>query len=199
MGTSSQSEQLKILIVDDSLKRLHVLIQALNVCGYHNVTTMQTNEVIIDEIHKNNPDIILIDVESPTRDTLEQLTLIRREQPTPVVLFTQDHHVQSINSAIQSGVSAYVLDGISPERVKPAIDIAMATFSSFQELRTELEKVRSTLEDQKLITRAKGILMKQRQLSEDEAYHFIRKMAMDRKRKLPDAAQDIISLRDVIG
>lgn len=193
------SRQLKILLVDDSEDRLRALVQALRVCGYENVSTIRTGDVMVDEIREANPDIILIDVESPTRDTLEQLTLIRREQPRPVVLFTQDHNVQSIHAAIQSGVSAYVLDGIVPDRVRPAIEIAMATFKSFQELRTELDQVRTSLEDQKVINRAKGILMKHRKLSEDEAHHFIRKMAMDRKRKISEAAQDIIALQDVIG
>lgn len=199
MDAENKLKQLRILIVDDSPERLRILIQALNACGYGNVTSMRTNEVMIDKIRLNNPDIILIDVESPTRDTLEQLTLIRLEQPRPVVLFTQDHNVQSINSAIKSGVSAYVLDGISPDRVKPAIDIAMATFSSFQELRTELDNARITLEEQKLITRAKGVLIKKRNFSEDEAYHFIRKMAMDRNRKISDTAKDILALKDMIG
>lgn len=193
------SRQLKILLVDDSEDRVRALVQALKVCGYSDVSVIRTGGLMVDEIRDVNPDIVLIDVESPTRDTLEQLTLIRREQPRPVVLFTQDQNVQSIHAAIQSGVSAYVLDGISPERVRPAIEIAMATFKSFQELRTELNEVRTSLEEQKLINRAKGILMKQRQLSEDDAYHLIRKMAMDRNRKISEAAQDVIALKDVIG
>ncbi len=196
---NSTPKTLKILLVDDSEERARVLVKALNVCGYGDVACIRTSDVLMDDARLNDSDIVLIDVESPTRDTLEQLTLIRDHQPKPVVLFTQDENVQSIQAAIQSGVSAYVLDGISPDRVRPAIEIAMATFKSFQELRAELDRTRSTLEEQRLVTRAKGLLMDKKKLSEDQAYHLLRKMAMDRKRKISEAARDVIALKDLIA
>lgn len=192
-------EQPKILLVDDSKERLKTLKVALAACGYANTHSMSAKGVILDEVRDVNADIILVDVESPSRDTLEQLTLVRKEAPRPVVMFTQDQNLQSIHAAIESGVSAYVLDGISKEKVKPAIEIAMATFKSFQKLRRELHKVQCGLEDQKNINRAKAILMKKRKLSEDEAYHFIRKLAMGRKQKVSEVAHDIIALKDIIG
>lgn len=193
------SKALKILLVDDSAERAGALIRALNVCGYQDVKCIGTQEVLTDESRLGNSDIILIDVESPTRDTLEQLTLIRDHQPKPVVLFTQDQNVQSIQAAIQSGVSAYVLDGISADQVRPAIEVAMATFKSFQQLRTELSEVRNTLEEQKVISRAKGVLMDKRKLSEDAAYHFLRRMAMNRKRRMGEVARDVIAFKDLIA
>lgn len=193
------SNALKILLVDDSAERAGALVRALNVCGYHDVKCIGTQEVLTDESRLGNSDIILIDVESPTRDTLEQLTLIRDHQPKPVVLFTQDQNVQSIQAAIQSGVSAYVLDGISADQVRPAIEVAMATFKSFQQLRTELSEVRNTLEEQKVISRAKGVLMDKRKLSEDAAYHFLRRMAMNRKRRMGEVARDVIAFKDLIA
>ena len=199
MEALNMSKALKILLVDDSEERAKALLQALRVCGFMEVSYASTADVLSDLNRLGRSDIILIDVESPTRDTLEQLTLIRDRQPKPVVLFTQDENVQSIQAAIQSGVSAYVLDGISPERVRPAIEIAMATFQSFQDLRAELDEARSSLEDQKVVNRAKGILMARRQLNEDAAYHCLRKAAMDRKRKIVEVARDIIALKDVIA
>lgn len=193
------SNALKILLVDDSAERAGALVRALSVCGYHDVKRIGTQEVLTDESRLGNSDIILIDVESPTRDTLEQLTLIRDHQPKPVVLFTQDQNVQSIQAAIQSGVSAYVLDGISADQVRPAIEVAMATFKSFQQLRTELSEVRNTLEEQKVISRAKGVLMDKRKLSEDAAYHFLRRMAMNRKRRMGEVARDVIAFKDLIA
>lgn len=171
----------------------------LNECGYLEVFAMSAQGVILDEVRGVNPDIILVDVESPSRDTLEQLTLVRKEEPRPVVLFTQDQNVQSIHAAIESGVSAYLLDGISPERVRPAIEIAMATFKSFQKLRKELDQARTSLHEQKTINQAKAILMKKRQLNENDAYHFLRKLAMGRKQKISEVAHDIIALKDIIG
>ena len=199
MEANNESNSLKILLVDDSQERAAALILALRTCGYENVSCANTADVLSDQNRLSRSDIILIDVESPTRDTLEQLTLIRDRQPKPVVLFTQDENVQSIQAAIQSGVSAYVLDGISPSQVRPAIEIAMATFQSFQSLRAELDEARSSLEDQKTVNRAKGILMEKRRLSEEAAYQFLRKAAMDRKRKMADVARDIIALKDLIA
>ena len=199
MESNNEFSALKILLVDDSEERATALISALGACGFEKVSCANTSDVLSDQNRLGLSDIILIDVESPTRDTLEQLTLIRDRQPKPVVLFTQDENVQSIQAAIQSGVSAYVLDGISPSKVRPAIEIAMATFQSFQSLRAELDEARSSLEDQKAVNRAKGILMTKRRLTEEAAYQFLRKSAMDRKRKIADVARDIIALRDLIA
>jgi response regulator NasT len=196
---NNMHEKPKILLVDDSTERLQSMKTTLNECGYLEVFAMSAQGVILDEVRGVNPDIILVDVESPSRDTLEQLTLVRKEEPRPVVLFTQDQNVQSIHAAIESGVSAYLLDGISPERVRPAIEIAMATFKSFQKLRKELDQARTSLHEQKTINQAKAILMKKRQLNENDAYHFLRKLAMGRKQKISEVAHDIIALKDIIG
>ena len=192
-------KNITILLIDDSPERSDALLDALRICGYDQVSCITTNVVIWDELERINPDVVLIDVESPTRDTLEQLTLIRDRLPKPVVLFTQDQNVQSIRAAIQSGVSAYVLDDASPDRVRPAIEIAMATFRSFQQIRQERDEARAGLQDQKALGRAKSILIRRRGMSEDEAYHHIRKLAMRRHQRIGQTAKDIIEMEELIG
>lgn len=195
----SDLKNINILLIDDSLERSEALLDALRICGYERVSCVTTTVVIWDELERINPDVVLIDVESPTRDTLEQLTLIRDRLPKPVVLFTQDQNVQSIRAAIQSGVSAYVLDDASPDRVRPAIEIAMATFRSFQQIRQERDEAREGLQDQKALGRAKSILIRRRGMTEDEAYHHIRKLAMRRHKRIGQTAKDIIEMEDLLG
>jgi len=192
-------KQINILLVDNSEERARTLTRALAICGYQSVTQIPTNAQIWEEIGRINPDIILIDVESPTRDTLEQLNWIRDRNPKPVVLFTQDSDAQSIQAAINSGVSAYVVDGIQAERVRPAIEIAMATFHSFQSLRDELDQTKATLEDTCAIDRAKALLSNTKGYTEDQAYHHLRRIAMNQKRKLADVARNILDLEDLLS
>jgi two-component system, response regulator / RNA-binding antiterminator len=185
--------ELKILLIDESTGRMQSLRDALAECGYVHIVCVFTSEDVLERVYATNPDVILIDVESPTRDTLEQLTLIQQARPKPVVLFTQDQKVQTIQAAIQFGVSAYVTTGISVSEVKPAIEVAMATFRNFQTLREELAMARSDLSEVKLINRAKGVVMDQQRLTEDQAYRVMQRAAMNRKVKLADVARDIIS------
>jgi response regulator NasT len=185
--------ELKILLIDESTDRMQSLREALAKCGYVHVISVFTSEDVLERVYATNPDVILIDVDSPTRDTLEQLTLIQQARPKPVVLFTQDQQVQTIQAAIHSGVSAYVTAGISANEVRPAIEVAMASFRNFQKLREELAAARSDLSEVKVINRAKGLIMDQQHLTEDQAYHVIRRAAMNRKVKLADVARDIIS------
>ncbi len=186
---------IRILLVDESETRLRLLQTALADCGFTTVVCVRTTEDVLERVYATNPDIILIDVESPTRDTLEQLTLIQQHQPRPVVLFTQDQNVQSIHAAIRSGVSAYVTAGISAAEVRPAIEVAMATFQRFQSLRGNLTAVTDELDGRALVVRAKSLLMREHQLTEEEAYHLLRRTAMNRKQKLAAVARDFLANR----
>ena len=145
-------------------------------------------------VRATKPDVVLIDVESPSRDTLEQLRLIRDQAPTPVLMLAQDPQAQSIQDSVASGVCAYSVGSLSTDRVKPAIEVAMATFGSFKKLRDQLAEAREQLSEQKRIDRAKCILIQQKGLSEEEAHKALRKLAMDRKRKLVDVADDLIAM-----
>jgi len=186
---------IRILLVDESETRLRLLQTALADCGFTTVVCVRTTEDVLERVYATNPDIILIDVESPTRDTLEQLTLIQQHQPRPVVLFTQDQNVQSIHAAIRSGVSAYVTAGISAAEVRPAIEVAMATFQRFQSLRGNLAATTDELDSRALVVRAKSLLMREHRLTEEQAYHLLRRTAMNRKQKLAAVARDFLANR----
>ncbi len=186
--------QISVLVVDESEARLELLIAALRDAGYQRVHAVKNSQGLLELVHATRPDVILIEVESPSRDTLEQLTLIRDQAPTPVLIVAQDPRAQSIQAAVASGVCAYSVGGVSTDRVKPAIEVAMATFASFKVLREQLSEAREQLSQQKRIDRAKCILIQQKGLSEEEAHKALRKLAMDRKRKLVDVADDLIAM-----
>ena len=186
---------IRILLIDDSSERVVTLTNILSECGYNKVTSCDPSAAVIDLIVDIDPHVILIDVMSPTRDTLEQLRSIRDEHPTPIVLMSQEDRIQTIESAFRCGVTAYVSRDMNRKQVKPIIDTAMLTFASFQHLRNELSKAQQRLENQKVVNRAKGILMGDHGLSEDVAYHKLRRYAMDQGRTIPDVARQIIDIK----
>ena len=183
--------QLRVLIVDDSEERRELVRQSLadvqcEVLGFTSVEEDLSHGV---EIY--NPDVVIIDMESPGRDTLENLQSVQSSAPRPIVMFTQDDDGATIARATRAGVSAYVVDGVSTKRVRPILDAAIERFQQYQTLTEELEKTRAQLEERKLIDRAKGILMNQRGLSEEEAYKAMRKLAMSNNKRLVDIAESI--------
>ena len=188
-----------ILLVDESESRLDVLNSALQEAGYANIVAFHGTDGLLEHVRDVQPNVVLIDVNSPRRDTFEQLCSIRDRSPTPVVLFTQDPEAQSIQAAVTSGVCAYVVDGISKDRVKPAIEVAMATFQQYEALRSQLRSAKQELTDHRRIERAKAVLMNQRGMTEEEAHRCLRKLSMDRKRKLRDVADDLLSIAEVLG
>lgn len=189
-----KSTPIRILLFDESPPRAAALVRALGDCGYQDVHWRDEVGSVFEAVKAVDPDVILIDVESPRRDTLEQLTLVREQHPRPVVMFTQDHQVQTIQAAIDSGVSAYMTNEIDASRVRPAIQIAMSTFRRYQRLTLELARARSDLSNQQTVERAKRALMKQNNLSEEQAYHAMRRHAMNRKEKLADVARRVLEL-----
>jgi response regulator NasT len=192
--SDNDSHQTSILVVDESETRLKLLIAALSKAGYSRVHALSNSTELHQFVRETKPDVVLIDVESPSRDTLEQLKLIRDQDPTPVLMVAQDPKAQSIQEAVASGVCAYSVGDVSTVRVKHAIEVAMATFASFKMLRDQLARAREQLSEQKRIDRAKCYLIEQKGLSEEEAHKALRKLAMDRKRKLADVADDLIAM-----
>ena len=190
---------IRILLIDESTERAVTLTHILNGCGYYEIAVCSPVDSVMDIVIENNPHVILIDVHSPTRDTLEQLTTIRDEHPTPVVLLSPDNDIQSIESAFKCGVTAYVSDDISSSQAKPIIDTAMLTFASFQKLNTKLEESELKLENQKIIQRAKGILMSKLKITEEQAYQKLRRYAMNEKRSMADLAKQIIEVNSIIS
>tara|TARA_S200000501_G_scaffold235291_1_gene220673 strand:+ start:916 stop:1500 length:585 start_codon:yes stop_codon:yes gene_type:complete len=189
------SLETRILLIDDSAERVVFLNRILNECGYEYVTSCAPTDIILDQVSKFNPEVILIDVFSPSRDTLEQLTTIKDANPRPVVLLSQDDNIQTIEAAFKCGVTAYVSRDVTRSQAKPIIDTAMITFASFQSLKNELNEVKEELQQKKIVEKAKGILMSDYDLSEEDAYQRLRRFAMDRKRSMSDVANQIIEIK----
>ena len=149
-------------------------------------------------MEKLQPDVILIDTDSPSRDTLEHLAAMNKDMPRPIAMFTQEDGRDNIRDAVKAGVSAYIIDGLDPKRIKPIVEVARARFEESQALRRELDEISKKLTDRKLVDKAKGVLMKARGLDEDAAYHAMRKLAMERGQTMAKVARDVIDMAKVL-
>ena len=191
---------LKVLLVDDTPDRASALKEALScMSGVEVACTLESPLELLRRVAEHAPDIVLIDTESPSRDVLEQLAAVSTSAPRPVVMFTGDSHDEAIRAALKVGVSAYIVDGIAPGRLDPIMRVAIERFVSDQQLRAELEDTRSRLAERKLVERAKGILMKQRGTTEDEAFALLRSHAMQRGIRLGEAAQQVIDVSSLLA
>jgi len=167
--------------------------------GYNIVAVLPIDAFLPERIAQIQPDMIVVDAQSQARDTLEHVVMSTRDERRPIVLFTDDADTSHVGAAIAAGVTAYVVDGLAPERIKPVLDVALARFQHEEALRRELADARTQLSDRKLIDRAKGLLMSRQQLSEDEAYARLRKTAMDRGLRVAEVAQRLIDVADMLG
>ena len=183
---------LRVMVVDEDNERREVLRQGLEKAGHRVVAEVQSTVNLSRLVAEVLPDVIIIDTHSPDRDTIEHLCVISQDTPRPIVMFSADGNTEKIREAVRAGVSAYVVDGLAAQRVQPILDVAMARFEELQSLRNELEESQTQLADRKRIDRAKGILIKQKNLSEEEAYRWLRKMAMDENLKLAEVADQVI-------
>ncbi|KAF0222258.1 MAG: Response regulator [Rhodospirillaceae bacterium] len=190
---------LRVIVVDDEADRAQSVRQALEGAGFVVVATFGTGADLPRKLAELAADVVIVDIDSPDRDTLEDMRRVTMEQRRPVVMFAQDGKPETIKAAIEAGVAAYVVDGLKPDRVRPVVDVAIARFAQFQQLRGELDKARTTLAERKLIEKAKGILMKRRKVDEDEAYGLMRRMSMDQKSRLIDVANKIIEAAELLG
>lgn len=190
---------LRVIVVDDETDRAQSVRHALEGAGFSVVATFGTGADLPRQMEQLSADVVIVDIDSPDRDTLENMRRVSMEQHRPVVMFAQDGKPETIRAAIEAGVAAYVVDGLKPDRVRPVVDVAIARFAQFQELRVELDKARTTLAERKLIEKAKGILMKRRKVDEEEAYRLMRRMSMDQKLRLIDIANKIIDAAELLG
>jgi response regulator NasT len=190
---------MRVMIVDESSERTEVLRAGLARAGHDVAAVLDSPFELLRAVEAIQPDIIIIDTESPGRDVLEHVVLITRDQPRPIVMFASDDAPDSIRDALRAGVAAYVVDGLDAGRVKSIVDVAVARFDEYQRLREELADAHDRLEERKLVERAKGILMKARSMSEDEAYQALRRMAMDRGKRLGEVAQQLIDMSTLLG
>ena len=185
--------ELTILVIDENAIRASIIEEGLREAGHARVTVIhEVNGVarIIDTLH---PDVIIIDIETPNRDMMEHLFQLTRTVGRPIAMFVDRADTASIEAAVEAGVSAYIVDGLKKERVKPILDMAVSRFNAFSRLQRELAEARSALEERKLVERAKGILMKMRGLSEEEAFALLRQSAMNEKKKMADIAQSVVT------
>ena len=183
---------LRILVIDEDPDRGQSLAKVLRATGYEVVSRSGSDAYLPATVDDVAPDLILIDVASPSRDTLEALGALHRDRPRPVVMFAKDDDEDTIARAVRAGVTAYQLEGVETARIKPIIDVAIAHFRHHQSIRVELERASAALDDRKAIDRAKGLLMERRGVSEPDAYALLRKVAMDRKQKLGDVAREVL-------
>src|SRR5262245_4399991 len=188
----------KIVIVDENPIRAAILEEGLREAGYTAVERVGAMNNLLARIYQIDPDVILIDLENPSRDVLEQMFQVSRAVRRPIAMFVDQSDAASIQASVDAGVSAYIVDGFRKERVKSIIDLCISRFNAFAKLQDELERTKTALEERKTIDRAKGILMKAKGLSEDEAYVLMRSTAMREKKKIADIAQSIITAAELL-
>jgi two-component system, response regulator / RNA-binding antiterminator len=184
---------LRVLIVDQNLVRASILEDGLRDAGYRDLIVVRDMQNLLRRIVDEEPDVILIDLENPNRDVLEQMFQVSRVVRKPVAMFVDRSDRSMIDAAIEAGVGAYVVDGLRKERVQSIVDTTVSRFKAFEKLRVELDDTRQQLADRKLIDRAKGILMKQRGMEEAEAYELLRKAAMEGNQRMAQVAQSVIT------
>jgi len=184
---------LRILLVDQNADRAAILEEGLRDAGCRDITIVREMHSLMRRILEVDPDVIFIDLENPNRDVLEQMFQVSRSVRRPIAMFVDQADTESIHRAVQSGVGAYVVDGLHKDRVKTILDTAVGHFNTFNKLREELERANQALEDRKLIERAKGILMKERGVGESEAYGLLRNAAMNENRRIIDVARGVVS------
>lgn len=189
---------LKIVIVDESPVRAAILEEALREAGHKHVIRIEETADLLARIYAIDPDVILIDLENPSRDVLEQMFRVSRAVKRPVAMFVDQSDSASIAAAIDAGVSSYIVDGLKKDRIKHILDISISRFNAFSRISTELEQTKSALEERKVIDRAKGILMKRKGMSEEQAYALLRTTAMNEKKKIADIAQSIITAAELL-
>lgn len=198
-GPSASAElSLRILLVDQNLTRASILEEGLREAGYTKVTVVRDMQSLMRRIVELEPDVICIDLENPNRDVLEQMFQVSRCVARPVAMFVDRSDAATISAAIEAGVSAYVVDGLKKERVKAILDTAVGRFNAFNKLREELDRTKQALEERKLVDRAKGILMRKRGVTEEEAYGLMRKAAMDENRRIGEIAQSVITAAQLL-
>jgi response regulator NasT len=188
---------LKIVIVDKNPIRAAILGDGLREAGHVQVVHIDETAHLLARVYALDPDVILIDLENPSRDVLEQMFQVSRAVKRPVAMFVDQSDAASIEAAVDAGVSAYIVGGLRKDRVKNILDLCISRFNAFSRLQSELDRTRNALEERKVIDRAKGILMKVKSLSEESAYGLLRKTAMNENKKIVEVAQSVITAAEL--
>jgi response regulator NasT len=188
----------RIVIIDESPIRAAILEEGLREAGYTEVVHVSEMQSLLARIYSLDPDIIVIDLENPSRDSLEQMFQVSRAVRRPIAMFVDQSDSASIQASVDAGVSAYIVDGLKKERIKPILDLCVSRFNAFSKLQDELDRTKNALEERKVIDRAKGILMKLKGLTEEEAYVLMRSTAMREKKKIGEIAQSILTASELL-
>ena len=188
---------LKILVIDENPIRRAILETGLKDAGFVNVIVLDATHALLDRIYKIDPDVILIDLENPSRDVLEQMFQVSRIVRRPIAMFVDQSDAASTEAAVDAGVSAYIVGGLRKDRIQNILDLCISRFNAFSRLQNELDRTRSALEERKVIDRAKGILMKAKSLTEETAYAMLRKTAMNENKKIAEVAQSVITAAEL--
>jgi len=190
--------ELNVLVIDENRIRAAIIEEGLRDAGYGQVTVIDQMHGLARRITDLNPDVIVIDLENPNRDELESIFQLSRVIQRPIAMFVDKSDEASIEAAVEAGVSAYIVDGLKQERVRPILKMAISRFNAFSRLNRELEETRSELENRKVIDRAKGLLMRSRGLTEDEAYALLRRTAMNQNRKIVEIAHSLVTAASLL-
>ena len=188
----------KIVIVDESPIRAAILEEGLCEAGYSSVVRISGMQSLLARIYALDPDIIVIALENPSRDILEQMFQVSRAVRRPIAMFVDQSDAASIQASVDAGVSAYIVDGLKKERIKSILDLCVFRFNAFSRLQEELDRTKLALEERKVIDRAKGILMKMKGFTEEEAYVLMRSTAMREKKKIGEIAQSILTASEML-
>jgi response regulator NasT len=188
---------LKIVIVDESTIRAAILEEGLREAGFTQVVRIAEMNNLLARVYAVDPDVILIDLENPSRDVLEQMFQVSRAVRRPIAMFVDQSDTASIQASVDAGVSAYIVDGLKKERIKHILDMCISRFNAFSRLQTELDVAKNALEERKVIDRAKGILMKAKNLNEEAAYALLRKTAMNENKKIAEIAQSVLTAAEL--
>lgn len=188
---------LKVLVID-GFDEDRLLEKQLRAHGFEVATLQPQCLDLVTVVKSLQPDVMVLNLYTPDQAILNMILDINQNQSMPVVMFAEDQQTETINKVIQAGVSAYIVDGFEPKRIKSIVDIAIARFQQQQALKDELQKTKNQLEDRKLVDRAKAILIKSQGYNEDQAYHALRKLAMDRKLSLGEMAKNVIAMADLL-
>jgi response regulator NasT len=197
-SSNNMAQRLSIIVVEKDRARAMLIVDGLRDARDFDVMVIAEETGLARRIAQRNPDLVLIDAGNPSRDVLEELALATGPTERPVAMLVDQSDGSLTKAAIEAGMSAYVVDGLQADRIKPILDAAIARFHMLQKMRIELSETRKALEDRKAIDRAKGILMRARGLSEEEAYALLRKTAMDQGRKLADVASALVLAADLL-
>ena len=187
------SKPLSVVLIDDNPARAEIVESGLQDAGYVLLARLDGTYDLATRVSVLQPDVIVISIDNPGRDAIEDLRRTTEQQPRPIALFADRSDPATIAAGMEAGVSAYVVKGLTQDRVQPVVDVAVAHFNRYHSMREELERARLSLVERKTVDRAKGLLMEQKGIGEDAAYKLLRKLAMDQNKRIGEVAQDLLT------